>query len=97
METARILRASSVGQRTALTSQLRYWLRTGLASTARVQGVDEPVLTFDDLVSLELVRRFEACGASLQRVRKLDEELRSRNPEIEHPLAYKVFSTDGAR
>lgn len=54
-------------------------------------------MTFDDLVSLELVRRFKSSGASLQLVRKLDAALRLQYPDLSHPFAYNVFFTDGAR
>lgn len=45
---------------------------------------------------LELVRRFRAKGVSLQRVRKLESELKRQYPKIVRPMAYDVFYTDGS-
>ena len=55
---------------------LRYWMKTGLtpASYGKAPSGSD-LLSFHDLVSLELVRRFRAKGVSLQRVRKLEAEL----------------------
>lgn len=78
-------------------ARLRYWMRTGLtpASLGRAPGGSD-LLSFHDLVSLELVRRFRAAGVSLQRVRKLESELKRRYPNIVRPMAYDVFYTDGS-
>jgi uncharacterized protein (DUF433 family) len=53
-------------------------------------------LSFHDLVSLELIRRFRTKGVSLQQVRKLESGLKRRYPEISRPMAYDVFYTDGS-
>jgi uncharacterized protein (DUF433 family)/DNA-binding transcriptional MerR regulator len=76
---------------------LRYWMKTGLtpASYGKAPSGSE-LLSFHDLVSLELVRRFRAKGVSLQRVRKLESELKRRYPKIVRPMAYDVFYTDGS-
>jgi len=54
------------------------------------------LLSFHDLVSLELVRRFREKNVSLQKVRKLESELKRRYPKIARPMAYEVFFTDGS-
>jgi uncharacterized protein (DUF433 family)/DNA-binding transcriptional MerR regulator len=76
---------------------LRYWMKTGLtpASYGKAPSGSD-LLSFHDLVSLELVRRFRAKGVSLQRVRKLESELKRRYPKIVRPMAYNVFYTDGS-
>jgi uncharacterized protein (DUF433 family)/DNA-binding transcriptional MerR regulator len=76
---------------------LRYWMKTGLtpASFGKAPSGSD-LLSFHDLVSLELVRRFRAAGVSLQRVRKLESELKRRYPVIVRPMAYDIFYTDGS-
>jgi uncharacterized protein (DUF433 family)/DNA-binding transcriptional MerR regulator len=54
-----------------------------------------PILTFEDLISLEVVRRLRHEGASLQAIRRVEEYLRSEC-SFDRPFAYKVFFTDGA-
>jgi uncharacterized protein (DUF433 family) len=71
-------------------------MKAGLASTAPVADQNFAVLSFDDLVSLEIVRRFKSMGASLQRIRRFDLALRDEFPDLDHPLAYQIFFTDGA-
>jgi uncharacterized protein (DUF433 family)/DNA-binding transcriptional MerR regulator len=77
--------------------RLRHWIRTGLtpASFGKASSGSD-LLSFHDLVSLELVRRFREAGVSLQRVRKLESELKRRYPEIVRPMAYDVFYADGS-
>lgn len=72
---------------------LRSWWRGGLLHSA-----DEPaeLLTFHDVVSLELVGRFRSSGISLQKIRRLEAELRERESGITRPFAHRVFFTDGA-
>jgi uncharacterized protein (DUF433 family)/DNA-binding transcriptional MerR regulator len=78
-------------------ARLRYWMETGLtpASLGKTPGGSH-LLSFHDLVSLELVRRFRMSDVSLQRVRKLESELRRRYPRIVRPMAYDIFYTDGS-
>jgi uncharacterized protein (DUF433 family) len=92
-EASEILR--SIGHDVS-TRELRYWMNAGLASPIPVADEDFAVLSFGDLVSLEIVRRFKSLGASLQRIRRFDIALREEYPDLEHPLAYKIFFTDGA-
>jgi uncharacterized protein (DUF433 family) len=72
-------------------------MKTGLtpASFGKAPSGSD-LLSFHDLVSLELVRRFRAAGVSLQRVRKLESELKRRYPVIVRPMAYDIFYTDGS-
>jgi uncharacterized protein (DUF433 family) len=72
-------------------------MRTGLtpASFGKAPSGSD-LLSFHDLVSLELVRRFRGRGVSLQRVRKLESELKRRYPKIVRPMAYDIFYTDGS-
>jgi uncharacterized protein (DUF433 family) len=78
------------------TRQLRYWMSTGLAPSTHVLDDDVPILSFDDLISLEIVRRFRAQNVSLQGLRRLETRLRELFPGRDRPFAYKVFFTDGA-
>jgi uncharacterized protein (DUF433 family) len=77
--------------------RLRNWIRTGLtpASFGKAPSGSD-LLSFHDLVSLELVRRFREKGVSLQRVRRLESELKRRYPDIVRPMAYDIFFTDGS-
>jgi DNA-binding transcriptional MerR regulator len=76
---------------------LRYWMKTGLTPASYGKAPSgSHLLSFHDLVSLELVRRFRVKGVSLQRVRKLESELKRRYPKIVRPMAYDVFYTDGS-
>jgi len=74
--------------------KLRYWLTTGL-SPVTYQVDDQPLLTFLDLISLEVVRRFTAAGWSPQGVRRVEDELRAEFGDLERPFAYRIFYTDG--
>ncbi len=76
---------------------LRYWMKTGLTPASYGKAPSgSHLLSFHDLVSLELVRRFRVKGVSLQRVRKLESELKRRYPKIVRPMAYDAFYTDGS-
>lgn len=92
-EAARIIGRAGPG---VTPRQLQYWLKSGLTeATGRTQyGY---ALSFADLVSLEIVRRFRVRDVSLQRVRKLEVRLRDKFPTLERPFAHRVFFTDGAR
>lgn len=92
-EASRIL--TGIG-REVTTRQLRYWVETGLTSASRTDAEGNAVLTFDDLISLEIVRRFRVAGTSLQSVRRVEQALRASYPHLHRPFAYKVFFTDGA-
>ena len=75
---------------------LRRWV-TGLAPPSVGIGPDEPrLLSFHDLVSLEVVRRFRRSGESLQRLRKLQVALAESMPGVARPFAQRLFYTDGA-
>lgn len=91
-EAARILRGTN---KHVTVKQLHYWLNTGLVPAYREQD-GEPVLNFDDLISLELVRRLQVEGASLQGIRRVEKGLREAHPALSRPFAYEVFFTDGA-
>jgi len=92
-EAARILRSAGddVSAR-----QLYYWITKGLAYPIPIPDEDYAVLSFDDLVSLEIVRRFRSVGASLQSVRRFNDALHTEFPRLDHPFAYRIFFTDGA-
>lgn len=90
-EAARILRR---GLDSVSVRQLQYWMSTGLTpSSYEMGGVS--VLSFDDLVSLEVVKRFRSRGTTLQRVRVFEQDLKDFTG-YERPFAYKSFFTDGA-
>lgn len=89
---ARLLRGASA-------RQLRYWMRSGLTPPTHPREPTRPwdsdVLSFHDLVSLELIRRMRTLGVSLQKLRTLEAQLRSHRPDTERPFAHRVFWTDG--
>jgi len=91
---ARLLSARQPGLSPAT---LRYWMKTGLtpASFGKARSGSD-LLSFHDLISLELIRRFREKGVSLQKVRELESELRHRNRKIVRPMAYEFFFTDGS-
>lgn len=78
--------------------QLRQWIATGLAPVAEIgEGSSRHrILSFDDLVTLAIIGRFRNRSVSLQRIRRLEVELRRRRPDHVRPFAYKSFFTDGA-
>lgn len=75
---------------------LRRWLRSGLTppSYDRVPGKSD-VMSFHDLISLEVVDRMRATGVSLQKIRLLESELRRLFPATDRPFALRAFFTDG--
>jgi uncharacterized protein (DUF433 family)/DNA-binding transcriptional MerR regulator len=91
-EAARILRGH---EQNVTPRQLRYWIKTGLTPVSHRTDAGFEILSFDDLISLELVRRFRS-HVSLQRVRKFEHALREHFPQLERPFAYELFFTDGA-
>ena len=76
--------------------QLRYWMDTGLTPPSYRDDRGDAVLSFLDLISLEVVGRFRSIGTSLQRVRVIEETLREFAPDLERPFAYRLFYRDGA-
>lgn len=93
-EAARILAHRSPEVRAG---RLRRWAAGGLTppSFGESPGVGT-LLSFHDLVSLEVVRRFRVAGVSLQRLRKLETGLRDMLPNVARPFAQQLFFTDGA-
>jgi len=78
-------------------ARLRSWMRTGLTPASFGQASSgSDLLSFHDLVSLELVGRFREKNVSLQKVRKLESELKQRYPNIARPMAYEIFFSDGS-
>lgn len=77
--------------------RVRYWMRSGLTpATFGTSRSGSAVLSFHDVVSLEIVRRFLSAGLTLQKVRKLEREMREAMPDIPRPFATERFYTDGA-
>jgi uncharacterized protein (DUF433 family) len=54
----------------------------------------QPILTFQDLIELLLVRQFRRAGWSLQRIRE-EEKRAAERFKINHPFAAKKVLTDG--
>lgn len=79
--------------------QLRYWVRSGLTPPTHPRDPARPwdsdVLSFHDVISLELIRRMRAQGVSLQSIRTLESQLRVHAPEADRPFAHNIFWTDG--
>lgn len=76
---------------------LREWLRHGLLPRRSAWGRAAPDgLTLDDLVSLEVVRRFVEAGVPLAWVRMLEAALRQMFPDTTRPFAHRIFFTNGA-
>jgi uncharacterized protein (DUF433 family) len=76
--------------------QLRYWIKSGLTPLAYARSGTSDLLSFKDLMSLEVVRRLRTAGASLQGIRRAETEMRHQHPEQDRPFAYKQFFTDGS-
>jgi uncharacterized protein (DUF433 family)/DNA-binding transcriptional MerR regulator len=76
--------------------QIRYWMNSGLTPASHSVANEVPILSFDDLISLEIIRRFRERNVTLQAVRRMERILRERYPDRARPFAYKVFFTDGA-
>ena len=77
-------------------AKLRYWMRTGLTPASSGRGPSgSDLLSFHDLVSLELIRRFREKDVSLQRIRELETRLK-RLYKVDRPMAYQTFYTDGS-
>jgi uncharacterized protein (DUF433 family)/DNA-binding transcriptional MerR regulator len=81
----------SVGHASA--NQVRYWIREGLSESVVVDR--SSLMSFQDLVSLEMIARFRWRGVSLQAIRAADRNLRQRHPDLRRPFANLVFYTDG--
>lgn len=92
-EAARIIAGASDHKVT--TRQLRYWVDEGIVPPSHQPEDEEPILTFDDLISLEVIRRFRHIGTSLQKVRYFESRL-ADHLSLRRPFAYKKFFTDGA-
>lgn len=83
----------------ATARQLRYWVRSGLTQPTHPRDPARPgqsdVLSFHDVISLEIVRRMRRLGVSLQKIRTLEAQLRAHRPTANRPFAYELFWTDG--
>jgi uncharacterized protein (DUF433 family)/DNA-binding transcriptional MerR regulator len=88
-EASRIISGASV-------RQLRSWMQSGLSDASFESENGRSILAFEDLVSLEVIRRFKSKGVSIQRIRKFDGMLRAEFPDRHRPFAYEGFFTDGA-
>lgn len=76
---------------------LRRWVSNVLAAPSFGHGAGKGAwLSFHDLVSLEVVRRFREEGVSLPRLHTLELALRELKPGTDRPFAYNLFFTDGA-
>lgn len=76
---------------------LRRWVADGLAPASFGLAAGKgALLSFHDLVSLEVVRRFREEGVSLQRLRRLEQALHELHPDAARPFAHDLFFTDGA-
>lgn len=81
-------------ERPLTTRQVRCWTQSGLVPPSyEVEG--HMLLTFHDLISLEVVARFLDAGWSLQGVRRIEQELHAEYRNLLRPFAYRVFFTDG--
>ena len=93
-EAARILALRSPALRTGT---VRRWVTSELTppnfGKADAWG---SLLSFHDLVSLDVIRRFRDLDVSLQRLRKLEVKLREVFPDVARPFAHRIFFTDGA-
>lgn len=78
-------------------STLRRWVSDGLAAPSfdHTEGRGS-LLSFHELVSVEVVRRLRAEAVSLQRLHGLERALRELHPGVGRPFAYDLFFTDGA-
>ena len=89
-------RLISRGRRVSV-STLRYWLQTGLTPATFGRGPEgSSILSFHDVISLEVVRLFREANVSLQRVRLLETRLRELYPTLARPFAHEIFFTDGS-
>lgn len=77
-------------------SALQRWVREEVVA-ASLSGARWDCLSFEDLISLEVIRRLRHAGVSLQAIRSLIKELRAIRPDLQRPLANYVLKTDGAR
>lgn len=76
--------------------QLRSWLRTSATFGPRDAEDDGAFLTFDDLVSLEVVARLREKHLTAWGIRGLEDRLRLSFPELMQPFAaVGLFFTDG--
>jgi uncharacterized protein (DUF433 family)/DNA-binding transcriptional MerR regulator len=76
--------------------KLHYWMESGLTPPSYKQARGQSdVLSFHDLLSLEMVKRIRSFGVTLQKIRLLESELRRYNPSAPRPFALEVFFTDG--
>lgn len=71
--------------------RVRDWARRGLTYGGHDTGSGAGVLTFADLVSLEVEGRLRRAGMTSQRVRQLEHRLRQDFPQWDHPLARGIF------
>lgn len=79
------------------TRQVRSWARRGLTYGVHDTESGSGVLTFQDLVSLEVEGRLRRAGMTSQGVRQLEHRLRVAFPEWDHPLARGIFYITGRR
>lgn len=75
-------------------TRLRYWAQTGIVGPSARRG-GRFFYTFLDLLSLKVAVSLIESGVSVPRVRKNLEALRTRMPQVTHPLASLRVCSDG--
>jgi uncharacterized protein (DUF433 family) len=94
-DAARILR--QFGKTNETPRRLRAWSRRSATFGEHDSPSGVRVLSFLDLVSLEVVGRLTQAGVRFARIKQVERSLRSLDPGLKHPFASRIFFTDGSK
>ena len=75
--------------------QMQYWAATGLVVPSSNTPGGHARYTFEDLVALKTARRLLGAGVSVQRIRKVMDELKKVLPKIKRPLSELTLVATG--
>jgi DNA-binding transcriptional MerR regulator len=75
--------------------QMQYWAATGLVVPSYSTPGGHARYTFEDLVALKTAKRLLGVGVSVQRIRKVMNDLKNVLPKIKRPLSELTLVATG--
>lgn len=75
--------------------QMQYWAATGLVVPSYSTPGGHARYTFEDLVALKTAKRLLGAGVSVQRIRKVMDDLKKVLPKIKRPLSELTLVATG--
>ncbi len=95
-QSAKYFKSQQVREIIGLTRrQMQYWAATGLVVPSYTTPGGHARYTFEDLVALKTSKRLLAAGVSVQKIRRVMDELKTVLPKIKRPLSELTLVATG--